>query len=219
MSKCTVILLAGGIGSRMKSEMPKQFLPVGPKPIARHSYDLFVQHPLVDEIVVVCSEEYRHHFDPTVTFALPGARRQDSVFNGFSAIKSSPELVCIHDAARPFIDSEMISRAITAAEEHGATTVGMPVKHTLKQHDGQQQVTGTPDRSLFWEIQTPQVIKRELLAKGFEKAQREELTVTDDVSLVEQLDQPVKLVEGSYQNIKITTPNDLLLAELIYEKL
>lgn len=223
MDQVSVILLCGGQGSRMNTATPKQFLAINQKMIARYSFDVFKDMPEIAEIVVVCDLPYRHHFSMDklsipLNFAAPGARRQDSVFNGLNALKKNPALVCIHDAARPFINSQLVQRVIHAAKEHGAATAGMPVKFTIKEHDGNLFVKNTPDRSKYWEIQTPQIIRTEMLKQGFEYITNNNLDVTDDVSLVEYLGYPVKLVEGSYTNIKITTPEDLSFAEFLLQK-
>jgi len=269
----SVILLAGGSGSRMQSSVPKQFLTLGSKPIARYSFDLFMSMPEIDEIIVVCSPESRglfiaensklnletavqdgkvvRDFDveslaagsnhsqkvkappavsgygskdcvnlpsstavsrlKRVSFALPGNRRQDSVYHGLQA--TSYHLICIHDAARPFIDKALVLRALEAGSQCGAAAVGLPLKFTIKEIDSAHFVQQTPDRSKMWEIQTPQVLHREILAKGFEHAYQHQLTVTDDVSLAELIQKPVKLVEGSPLNIKVTVPTDLPIAQ------
>lgn len=212
-----VVLLAGGIGSRMGKPLPKQFLSLADKVIAHHSLDVFLTLDEVDEIVIVCHPSYRSFFDvykdSRIHFALPGVQRQDSVWNGLEALRHRPDLVCIHDAARPMIDVDLTRRVLAAGLEHGAATVGMPLRFTLKQSTQQGFVDKTLDRSLLWEIQTPQVIQRDLLLEGFEKVHRENLQVTDDVSVVELLAKPVKLVMGNSCNIKITTPEDLIFAE------
>lgn len=212
MNDVSVIIVAGGIGSRMGSEIPKQFLPLIGKPMIMHSFEIFKTIPEVKEIVVVCEPEFYSLFDGAL-FAPPGPRRQDSFYNGFLATNKKNKLICSHDAARPLITKEMVKRTIDAAVEHGAAALGMPLKFTIKECDGKNLVVKTPDRSKYWEIQTPQVIQRDLLKKGFEKVIQEKLTVTDDVSIIELMGLPVKLVEGSYSNIKITTPEDLELAK------
>lgn len=217
----SAILLAGGLGTRMQASTPKQFLTLKGKPVARHSFDLFLAMPEIHEIIVVCEPEYRHLFqeeNPSkkIAFASPGSRRQDSVYNGLNAISKS-DFVCIHDSARPFIDRELVVRALNGAVDHGAATVGMPVKFTVKQSDGKDLVHNTPDRSLLWEIQTPQVVDFQLLHKGFQFAIENNLTVTDDVSLVELLKKTVKLVEGCARNIKITVPADLKFATYLLD--
>ncbi len=216
----SVILLCGGKGTRMQVSTPKQFLKINQKLVAHYSFDVFEKMDEVAEIVVVCDPPYRNHFDCDslsipINFALPGKRRQDSVFNGLEALKKDSKLICIHDSARPLINAKLVLRVICAAEEHGAATVGMPIKFTIKEHDGNLLVKNTPDRSKYWEIQTPQVIRADLLKKGFASIQAQDIEVTDDVSIVEYLGCPVKLVEGCYKNIKITTPEDLSLVEYL----
>jgi len=213
-----VILVAGGIGSRMQSAIPKQYLHVNNRPIADYSFALFASLPEVSEIVVVCAKEYQSYFQHAgnkimITFAEPGLRRQDSVYNGLQAIQTDASIICVHDAARPCINETLVRRVIQSAKDHGAASAAMPLKFTLKQSDESGFVQKTLDRSSLWEIQTPQVIKRALLEKGFEKANREQITVTDDVSLIELLGHPVKLIEGSYSNIKVTSPEDLVICE------
>lgn len=221
--RVSALLLAGGNGSRMKSPLPKQYLQLGGKAIARHSFDCLSLLPEVKEIVVVCEEEYRELFrEPlsgiTLTFAKPGPRRQDSVLNGFRAITAAADLVCIHDAARPFITPAIVERVLHAALEHGAATAAMPVKFTVKEATSDKIVLHTPDRSRIWEIQTPQALKPAIVERGFQHVEACGLTVTDDVSLAEQLGYPVKLVEGDYNNLKVTTPEDLLLAEALLKR-
>lgn len=214
--KTSVILLAGGMGTRMLSPIPKQFLAIDQKPIALYSFEIFLAMPEIDEIIVVCAEDFRALFknantsSKPVAFALPGARRQDSVFNGFQIV--SNDLVCVHDSARPFIDIDLVSRVLESGYEHGAATAAIPVKFTIKESDPENFVRNTPDRNKLWEIQTPQVLRRDIMAKGFEYANQEDITVTDDVSLAELIGRPVKLVEGSHINLKVTVPSDLKIA-------
>jgi 2-C-methyl-D-erythritol 4-phosphate cytidylyltransferase len=216
-----VILLAGGIGSRMQSSTPKQFLQLGEKPIAQYGLDIFLEMGEITQLVLVCAPEYRVLFpnkDSRLTFALPGKRRQDSVYSGLQELDSSCSLVCVHDAARPFITSELVRRVINAASEHGAATAGMPIKFTVKECCSQQMISQTLERSRIWEIQTPQVMQRDLLQRGFSFAHSHNITVTDDVSLVELLQHSVKVVEGSYNNIKITTPEDLAISQHLFKQ-
>lgn len=216
--KISVILLAGGLGSRMQTQIPKQYLPLKNKPVALYSFEVFLQLPEIEEIVVVCTEEYRHLFSATtkrITFAIPGERRQDSVFNGLQAIHKDSEFVCIHDSARPHITPDLVRRVLDAGLLYGAATVGMPAKNTIKECNEFAFVKHTPDRSRIWEIQTPQVLRASLLREGFKQVAKKNLTVTDDVSIVEHLKYPVKIVEGDSRNLKITTPEDLLIAEYL----
>lgn len=222
MEKISVILLAGGKGTRMQSAVPKQFLSLKEKPIALISFDFFAARPEVSEIIVVSDPSYRslfhlHDEKKQLFFADPGERRQDSVFNGLTKVSEDSCYVCIHDAARPFVKESFFKNALEEAKRHGACAVGMPVKYTVKEADAKQFVQGTLNRELVWEIQTPQVITTELLRECFTHVIANNLTVTDDVSILELMQKPVKLVQGCYTNIKITTPEDLSFANLILE--
>lgn len=212
----SAILLAGGKGTRFGGDIPKQFVKIADKIIARYTFDLFLQIKEIKQIIVVCEEEYRCHFDvddPRISFALPGVRRQDSVFNGLQQVAKNIDIVCIHDTARPCIDVAIVHQAIEACKEYGASVVGVPMKNTIKEVDERGIVSRTPDRSTLWEIQTPQVISYRLLISGFDHIIKHGLTVTDDVSVVEALELPVKVVHGSYANIKVTTREDIHFVE------
>ncbi len=214
-----VILLAGGTGSRMNASVPKQFIQLKGKPIILYSFELFISLPQVKTIVVVCEKSYRELFQlpsnhkKNLAFANPGIRRQDSVEQGFNALEDCGQLVCIHDGARPFLTADIVERTAESAAKHGAAAAAMPVKFTIKECDQKNMVVHTPDRSKFWEVQTPQTIRYDLLKKGLKHASENALNVTDDVSLIEALGLPVQLVPGDYRNLKITTPEDLLIAE------
>jgi len=213
-----VILLAGGVGSRMKAGKPKQFLELEGKPMLMHSLDLFRGLEGVDSITIVIAEEYRDMFDDIVKkddrirFAGPGKERQDSVFNGLQQVPDSATLVAVHDAARPLVTPEEVYNVFRDAKEHGAAVLAVPMKATVKESEDGSFVLRTIERSRLWEIHTPQVIRPDLLKKGFEKVEKEGLEVTDDVSIIEQLPSPVKITVGEYTNIKVTTPEDMPMA-------
>lgn len=227
----TAILLAGGVGSRMKADRPKQFLELEGKSVLEHSLALFMCMDEVFSVIIVVEEPFRKRISSTieslsksvsrggrceVLFANPGKERQDSVRNGLSLVDlSRTTLVCVHDAARPLVTKENVRAVLQDAREHGAAVLGVPSKATIKESADGSFVLRTIDRSRLWEIQTPQVIRPELLLRGFEKVHRENLTVTDDVSIVEQLGEPVKITMGEYTNIKITTPEDMDIAKSI----
>ena len=204
----SALILAGGKGRRMKTTLPKQFLPLCDKPVACHSVSVVWAHPLVKQIIVVCAQQYRALFASSpVHFAEPGKRRQDSVFNGLQ--QAEHPWICIHDAARPYLTLDLLSDLIDEGKEVGAAALGVPVKNTIKVKDPKGFVSSTPARNTLWEVQTPQLLKKEVLEKGFLYANNHALTVTDDVSLAELIGHPVKLVQSSYQNRKLTTPEDL----------
>lgn len=211
-NKTAVILLAGGQGTRFGGPTPKQFITLGNQPLIEHSLQVLNKLSSLIELVVVCAPQFRHYFPSNTSFAVPGARRQDSVYHGLSALKTKADFILIHDGARPFITSELVNRVLDAAYAHGAATAGMPLKFTVKQHGGDHFVVNTPDRSTLWEVQTPQVVRRDWLEEGFVKINADNITITDDVSIVEYLGHAVKLVEGSYNNIKITSPEDEIIA-------
>ena len=183
--------------------LPKPFLTLNGKPIAMHSYDLFAAFEC--EIVVVANEEYRKFFPSNAIFANPGHRRQDSVKNGLA--KTTGSLICIHDAARPYLHRDDLLRLIETAEKTGACTLASPVTSTIKQAKSDGTVICTLPRESLFDIQTPQIIPRDQLEAGF--AALGEKTVTDDVSIIEEMGGTVTIVLGSPSNIKITYPSDL----------
>ncbi|XP_010523433.1 PREDICTED: 2-C-methyl-D-erythritol 4-phosphate cytidylyltransferase, chloroplastic isoform X2 [Tarenaya hassleriana] len=206
----------------MGMSIPKQYLPLLGQPIAVYSFFTFSRMNEVKEIVVVCDPFYRDVFedaqelvDIDLKFALPGKERQDSVYNGLQEVDLNSELVCIHDSARPLVTTEDVEKVLKDGSVVGAAVLGVPAKATIKEANSESFVVKTLDRKTLWEMQTPQVIKPELLKRGFELVNKEALEVTDDVSIVEHLKHPVYITEGSYTNIKVTTPDDLLLAERI----
>jgi 2-C-methyl-D-erythritol 4-phosphate cytidylyltransferase len=257
------VLLAGGTGSRMKANMPKQFLPLRGVPVLHYSLDLFLERlpafakeqgiryvesasqsnhqtiPIVSTIyhpfsgppfvVLVMDPKYQPEYQPIVdkyngrlTFANPGIERQGSVQNGLSKLcqiaGGTCQYIAVHDSARPLVTIEEISNVIRDAKEYGAAVLGVPCKATIKEsHDG-STVLRTIPRSRLWEVHTPQVIKIDTLQRGFIKVEEDGSDVTDDVSIVEGLGEPVKLTRGEYTNLKITTPEDMDVANAILEE-
>ena len=216
------MVLSGGVGKRMGAGMPKQYLPLNGTPMALYSLRLFAGMPEVGEIVVVCDPSYRDLFEgegaggKPLKFALPGAERQDSTYNGLEQVSEGMALAAIHDSARPLADAEDVRRCFADALEHGAAVLGVQSKATVKQVDQDSlMVERTLERATLWEVQTPQVVRPELLRRGFEHVRENGLEVTDDVSIIEALGEPVKVTKGSYENLKLTTPEDILIAEKI----
>ena len=227
--KCTAVVLAAGRGSRMGIERPKQFLEVGGRPLICYALAAFEASPLVDAVVLVAGADdvgyvkeeiiSKYHFTKTAAVAEGGSERFISVWNGLEAVEriADPKLVegyvLIHDGARPFVNEEIISRTVEAVACHHACVVGMPSKDTVKIADEDGFVDSTPGRRLVWCIQTPQAFDYPLVHEAYRKLIASGRTdITDDAGVVELFtDVRVKLVEGSYRNIKVTTPEDLEL--------
>ncbi|MDK2848296.1 MAG: 2-C-methyl-D-erythritol 4-phosphate cytidylyltransferase [Desulfuromonadales bacterium] len=217
-----VLIPAAGMGRRMGASVNKQYLPLGDRPVLSHTIALFDRHPNIDHIFVICPEteiplcrrEVIEPFGFTKVRPLVagGAERQDSVRNGLMACQAGEQdIVLIHDGARPLLSPELIDPAIDAARRHGAAIVGVPVKDTIKLVSG-GMIDTTPDRRLLWQAQTPQCFRFGLIRDAHVKAVQENYRGTDDASLIEWLGNPVAVIEGNYRNIKITTPEDLVLA-------
>lgn len=210
-----------------KSKTPKVLAQINSRPVLIYSLLALGSHPLVKDIIVVVNAKNfkeiadkvcRYDFNKVRRIVCGGRRRQDSVLNGLLALDPATDLVLIHDAARPFINKGMISAVIRAARKTGAAIAGVPVKDTIKDVSRPQGlkasscfVKKTLDRNNLWEIQTPQVFDKKLLLRAFARFGRAD--VTDEAALVEKLGAKVSVVLGSYRNIKITTVEDLLLAE------
>lgn len=203
----------------MNSTCPKQYLLLQGKPIILHSLEALLSFQGFSEIIIVCEKEYRSLFSSytstPIRFATPGKERQDSVLSGFKALASSTKWVCIHDGARPLLKAQDLYAVLEAGMQHAAATLAIPLKMSVKEADQDLFVKKSLDRSTLWDIQTPQILSYPLLQRGLEEMQAKNLKVTDDVSLAELLGEPVKLVQGSYSNIKITTQDDLSLANLL----
>lgn len=218
----SVVLLSGGVGKRMGASIPKQYLALRGQPIATYSLETFAAMPEVFEIIIVCDPSWKYLFEPylaglggkkTIKWALPGAERQDSVYNGLQEVSTDAVIVAIHDSARPLVKSSDVLRCLQDAQEVGAAVLGVPVKPTIKEVDSGLNVVKTLERSKLWEVQTPQCIRPQLLQEGFQLVKQNSLDVTDDVSIIECLGQPVRITPGSYTNIKVTTPDDMSVAE------
>ncbi|NGX56552.1 MAG: 2-C-methyl-D-erythritol 4-phosphate cytidylyltransferase [Candidatus Anoxychlamydiales bacterium] len=217
----SLIFLSGGVGSRIDSTIPKQYIKIHGKPIALYSFETFLKIDLIDEIIVVCNDKYKNIFktNKKLKFSSPGSRRQDSVYNALLMIDNLSDYVCIHDAARPFIDRESIIKTIDAAIEYNASALGHLAANTIKKLDKNKTVKETLDRSFLFEIQTPQVIQTSLLKKGYEYINKNKINVFDDLSIIESLNTKIKIIEGKKENFKITHPIDLKFAKyLLNEK-
>ena len=228
--KNTAIVLAAGQGKRMNSRVQKQFLELGGKPVLYYSLNCFQQSPLITDIILVtgaesvafCKEEIVEKYGFTkVTKVIPGGKeRYDSVYEGLLACENS-DFVLIHDGARPFITQEILERGMNGARETGACVIGMPSKDTVKVADEKGFVQETPERSSVWTIQTPQIFEYNLIREAHEKIRcRDMSAITDDAMVVERASgAKISLAEGSYKNLKITTPEDLDIAEIFLKNI
>ncbi|MBN2831173.1 MAG: 2-C-methyl-D-erythritol 4-phosphate cytidylyltransferase [Candidatus Omnitrophica bacterium] len=220
----SAIVVAAGKGKRFAGRLPKIISRLGAKPVIYYSLLTLNRHPGINEIIVVASRNNikeisaiirRYKINKVKKVVLGGKERKDSVFQGLKPLSPDTGYVLIHDGARPFISAGMVSSVLGAAKRFGAAIVGAPVKYTVKEVFD-NTVVKTLNRESLWEIQTPQVFKKKLILEACKKAKR--LKVTDDAMLVEKLGGRVKVVFGSYSNIKITTAEDLILAEAILKK-
>lgn len=220
---CGVIIAAAGKGKRMGAAINKQFIFLNDKPILVHTLERFQSFPWVTEIVVVVHpeevylvEELIQKYNLFVTAVVPGgAERQDSIQNGLNYIQS--EWVMVHDGARPFINSRKLEELYSNVIIKDAVVLGVPVKDTVKVIDGSGIIVDTPDRKSLWAIQTPQAFRTSILIDAFDKAIKDGFIGTDDSSLVERIGVKVHVIDGDYNNIKITTQDDLIHAKVILE--
>lgn len=227
--KTTAIVLAGGSGKRMNSTVKKQFLQIQDKPLLYYALKAF-EDSFIDSVVLVASEEdkeycqkeivEKYHFHKVKKIVSGGKERYHSVANGVMAAEECDYLF-IHDGARPFVTQDVLTRLFEEVKKSNACVAGMPVKDTIKIANADGYIEFTPKRDLVWMIQTPQVFSYELISKAYSILLKEEkallekgISITDDAMVVETLlGEKVKLIEGSYKNIKITTPEDISVAE------
>jgi 2-C-methyl-D-erythritol 4-phosphate cytidylyltransferase len=226
--KTVAIIPAGGAGRRMGKGIPKQYLPLAGIPILVHTLQAFQRSPVIDEVFLAVSEgdipEVRQAIVvkyglSKVSLILPGGQeRQDSVRNALQHVSDEHGIIVIHDAVRPFVSADLISRAVAAAREFGAITVGVPVKDTVKEATAEGWVKKTVTREGLWLTQTPQAFRRPIIVTAYQKAAAEGFYGTDDASLVERMEISVRMILGESDNIKVTTPEDLRLGDLIIRR-
>lgn len=226
--KSTAIVLAAGTGKRMGSKTPKQYLEINGFPIIYYTLKAF-EESLVDEVILVtsksdisyCKESIveRYGFTKVKYIVSGGKERYDSVFEGLK--KADSDYVLVHDGARPFISADAIKKLLSEVKSERACVAAVPVKDTIKIADESGYAESTPDRSTLWTIQTPQVFETSLLKEAYERMYQEmdeSINITDDAMVVENYtDIQVKLVKGEYTNIKVTTPEDMVIAKAFLE--
>ena len=224
--RVAAVIVAAGSSQRMQG-INKTWAMLGAKPLLAHSICVFEESGLIDDLVVVLAQDalldgkqlHEQEGWRTICAMCPGgARRRDSVLAGLEALSPAPDYVLIHDGARPFITSTLIERGLAAARQHGAATAAVPVKDTIKRAGPDGLVLETLDRSALWSIQTPQVFAYDLILSAHRSIDHT-WDATDDAALVERVGHPVALFMGAYENIKITTPDDLLIAEMMLKRL
>ena len=226
---CTAIVLAAGRGSRMGTALPKQYLRLGDRPLLCYALQAFQDFPRIQEILLVIDAQSRQLCRELVTeaYAFPklkrviegGRERFDSVWNALQQVE--PGYVFIQDGARPFLSQEILERTYQAVRRTGACAVGVPVKDTIKRADPAGYVLETPAREGLWTIQTPQAFELSLLKEAYAALHKDPLDrpVTDDAMVVEsRTGHRGQIVMGSYDNLKITTPEDLALAEFLLQR-
>jgi 2-C-methyl-D-erythritol 4-phosphate cytidylyltransferase len=223
--KAIAVIPAGGTGKRMQSYSSKQYLPLNGIPILVHTLNVFQNSPVIHEVFLVVPDsdiefstrEIVHQYGLTkVTKVLSGGQeRQDSVKQGIDALGDGCDVVVIHDGVRPFVSGDVLKLVVSEAFNQAAVTMGVPVKETVKTVDQEGWVSQTLDRKSLWLTQTPQAFKREIIQEAYRSAYSDCFYGTDDASLVERIGVRVKMLPGSYDNIKITTKDDLLFAERI----
>lgn len=238
--KCTAVILAGGSGSRMKSSVPKQYMNVAGKPLIWYALNAVQKSGVIDECILVTGADdidtvtenivNRYAFTKVSTVVAGGSERCFSVRNALIALREkeqknptdSSKYIFIHDGARPFLTEEILQRMYEAVVEHRAVVAAVPSKDTIKIADEYGFVSSTPDRRKVWSIQTPQVFEKNLILEAYLQLTKDKydklvqggVAVTDDAGVVELFGNTgIKLVMGDYENIKITTPEDIALAE------
>ena len=226
---CTAIVLAAGRGRRMGTKTAKQYLELQGKPVLAYALEVFEQSSVIDDILLITGEDHidyckkeiceKYGIKKVSAVAPGGKERYESVWKALCILKERGQsgYVMIHDGARPFLTEDILERVYRQVQTYKACVVGMPVKDTIKLIDKAGQITESPDRSFVWQAQTPQAFAIPLIIEAFEKQMKEDCShIMDDAMVVErQMGVPVYMVEGSYRNIKITTPEDLMIAQAL----
>lgn len=218
----TVVIAAGGVGKRMNHHKAKQYIEVNQKALLAYTIEAFEKCSMVDAIVLVVGEEdlqyvkrdivKKHRFTKVLEIVVGGKERRDSVYNGLIIVPGETTHVLVHDGARPMVSQKEIISSIEGAVKYRACVLGAKVKDTIKVTNEEGYVINTPIRQYTYQIQTPQAFEKGLLVEAYKRSYGEAYPVTDDAMIVERYtDQSVKVIESSYRNLKITTPEDLVL--------
>jgi len=222
----SAIIVAAGVGKRMGPNVDKLWLPVAGRPVIAHTWKQFNDAACVDDIVIVVRDGMQesfaelaaeHGFKKPFRIVVGGAERQDSVWNGLSALAADAEIVAIQDAARPCTTADLIAATIQAAKETGAAVAAQPVTDTIKETGDGQTISRTVDRSKLWSVQTPQTFRVDVIRRAIAAAKLRNLTLTDDTAACELIGQPVRLVRCVTPNPKVTVPADLPFVESLLQ--
>lgn len=226
--KIVALIAAAGKGKRMNTRISKPFIPIFGKPILAYTIEKFEKCKLIDKIyLTVNSEEkelcsrnviIKYNFSKVQELVDGGETRQDSVYNGLKALDKDTDIVVIHDGARPLIEETLIRDSIEKAQKYGAAIAAIPIKDTVKKSENNFFINKTLNREEIWRAQTPQTFKYDLILPAYHRAYKDKYLATDDAAILERYGHKVKLIIGSEENIKITTPFDIIVAENFLKK-
>ena len=221
--KIVAIIAAAGKGKRMNARTGKSFIPIFGKPILAYTIEKFEKCKLIDKIYLIVSREEKeqccrniiskYNFSKIQELVNGGETRQDSIYNGLNAIDRYTDIVVIHDGARPLVEENIIQDSIETAQKYGAAVTAIPIKDTIKKCGKDFIINKTLNREEIWRAQTPQTFKYDLIIQAYHQAYKEKYFATDDAAIVERFGNKVKLILGSEENIKITTPFDIIMVE------
>ena len=217
--RAAAVIVAGGAGLRFGGPVRKQYLEIGGVPVLLRAVRAFLDHPRIGAVVVVLppddvADPPRWLAGLKVTIVAGGAERGDSVRNGLAAVAEDVDRVLVHDGARPFVSADVIGRVLDA---EGGAIAAVPVTDTIQQVDAEGVITATPERAALWQAQTPQGFPRAALLGAYARARADGLAATDDAAVFARYAGPVRVVMGAYDNLKVTRPEDLPVAEAIAE--
>lgn len=226
--KIVALIAAAGKGKRMNARISKSFIPIFGKPILAYTIEKFEKCKLIDKIYLIVSREekelcsrniiIKYNFSKVQELVDGGETRQDSIYNGLKAIDRDTDIVVIHDGARPLVEETIIWDSIEKAQKYGAAITAIPIKDTVKKCGKDFFINKTLNREEIWRAQTPQTFKYDLILPAYNQAYKDKYLATDDAAILERYGHKVKLIIGSEENIKITTPFDIIVAENFLKK-
>ena len=220
--KVVALIAAAGFGKRMNAKISKLFIPIFGKPILAYTIEKFEQCNFIEKIYLIVNQEedfyskdiiLKYNFSKVQELIAGGETRQDSVYNGLKVLDPDTDIVAIHDGARPLIEETIIQESIEAAQEFGAAIAAIPLKDTVKRSGKDFFINETLNRQEIWRAQTPQTFKYSIILSAYHQAYKDKFFATDDAAIVERYGYKVKMIIGSEENIKITTPFDIIIAE------